>query len=269
MNEPSAPLTPGTKAPDFALPSAPDQTFSLDDLQGRSAILVFYPEDWSPVCSDQLALYQQLLPEFRKLGGELVGISVDGVWSHLAFAKDRNLTSPCSRTSSPKAKWRGRTASTATKDGTSERALYVIDARWRRAVELRLAGRDQPWRRRDPARPRRTVERGGFDEHNPVAGRTDHAGHGGPRPHPGTSGRTGDARSSTATTSVRTAVLPIRSSRRSRPGSASAFGSSFATSRSRPRTRTPNELRRPRRRPPPRQLLADARRSLREPEAPR
>ena len=127
MNEPSAPLTTGTKAPDFELPSAPDQTFSLDDLQGRSAILVFYPEDWSPVCSDQLALYQQLLPEFRKLGGELVGISVDGVWSHLAFAKDRNLTFPLLADFEPKGEVARAYGVYRAKDGTSERALYVID----------------------------------------------------------------------------------------------------------------------------------------------
>jgi peroxiredoxin len=61
---------------------------------GQPVILVFYPEDWSPVCSDQLALYQQLLPEFQKFDAELLGISVDSVWSHLAFAKDRNLHFP-------------------------------------------------------------------------------------------------------------------------------------------------------------------------------
>jgi peroxiredoxin len=127
MNEPSAPLAPGTKAPDFDLASAPDQSFSLGDLRGRAAILVFYPEDWSPVCSDQLALYQQLLPEFRKLGAELVGISVDGVWSHLAFAKDRNLTFPLLADFEPKGEVARAYGVYRAKDGTSERALYVID----------------------------------------------------------------------------------------------------------------------------------------------
>jgi peroxiredoxin len=56
--------------------------------------LAFYPADWSPVCSDQMALYQELLPEFQKFNAELLGISVDGVWCHLAFAKDRNLRFP-------------------------------------------------------------------------------------------------------------------------------------------------------------------------------
>jgi peroxiredoxin len=124
----AAPLPPGTAAPDFSLPATPDQKLTLAELRGRPVILVFYPEDWSPVCSDQLALYQQLLPEFQRFNAELVGISVDGVWSHLAFAGDRNLHFPLLADFEPK----GAVARTyqvyRAKDGTSERALYVIDA---------------------------------------------------------------------------------------------------------------------------------------------
>jgi peroxiredoxin len=123
----AAPLPPGTEAPDFELPSTPDQTVSLVEFRGRPVILVFYPEDWSPVCSDQLALYQQLLPEFQRFNAELLAISVDGVWSHLAFAKDRNLHFPLLADFEPK----GEVARTfqvyRAKAGTSERALYVID----------------------------------------------------------------------------------------------------------------------------------------------
>ena len=124
----AAPLPPGTEAPDFRLPSTPDQTLSLVEFRGQPVILVFYPEDWSPVCSDQLALYQELLPEFEKFNAELLGISVDGIWSHLAFAKDRNLEFPLLADFEPK----GEVARTyqvyRAADGTSERALYVIDA---------------------------------------------------------------------------------------------------------------------------------------------
>src|SRR5260370_9942713 len=91
---PATPLPPGSPAPEFALPSTPDQRVSLTEFRGRPVILAFYPEDWSPVCSDQLALYQELLPEFQRFDAVLVGISVDGIWSHLAFAKDRNLHFP-------------------------------------------------------------------------------------------------------------------------------------------------------------------------------
>jgi peroxiredoxin len=90
-------------------------------------VLVFYPADWSPVCSDQLALYQQLLPEFDKLDAEILAISVDGVWSHIAFAQNRNVHFPLLSDFNP----RGAVA----RDygvfdealGTSERALFVID----------------------------------------------------------------------------------------------------------------------------------------------
>jgi peroxiredoxin len=123
----STPLPAGTPAPDFSLPTTPDQKLSLSDCRGRPTILVFYPEDWSPVCSDQLALYQQLLPEFQRYGAQLLGISVDGIWSHLAFAKDRNLHFPLLADFEPK----GEVAKTygvyRQQDGTSERALFVID----------------------------------------------------------------------------------------------------------------------------------------------
>jgi peroxiredoxin len=127
VHDRATPLSPGTKAPDFELPSTPDQTVSLVEFRGQPVILAFYPEDWSPVCSDQMALYQELLPEFRKFDAELLGISVDGIWCHLAFAKDRNLHFPLLADFEPK----GEVARTyqvyRAKEGTSERALYVID----------------------------------------------------------------------------------------------------------------------------------------------
>jgi peroxiredoxin len=121
------PLSPGTKAPDFELPSTPDQTVSLAEFRGRPVILAFYPEDWSPVCSDQLALYQELLPEFRNFEAELIGISVDGIWCHLAFARDRNLHFPLLADFEPKGEVSRAYGVYRSSDGTSERALYVID----------------------------------------------------------------------------------------------------------------------------------------------
>src|SRR6201988_3590200 len=87
-------LTAGAAAPDFTLRVTPDQDLSLSDLQGKPVILVFYPADWSPVCGDQLALYNEVLPEFRKHGAGLLGISVDGAWCHEAYAKHRRLRFP-------------------------------------------------------------------------------------------------------------------------------------------------------------------------------
>jgi peroxiredoxin len=124
----ATPLPPGTEAPDFELPSSPDGTVSLAELRGRPVILAFYPADWSPVCSDQMALYQELLPEFQKFNAELLGISVDGFWSHLAFADDRNLRFPLLADFEPKGEMARAYHVYRAEDGTSERALYVIDA---------------------------------------------------------------------------------------------------------------------------------------------
>src|SRR6266581_7917325 len=87
-------LPPGATAPDFTLRVTPDQTLSLNELRGRPVILAFYPADFSPVCGDQMALYNEILPEFHKHGAELLGISVDGVWCHAAFASARKLHFP-------------------------------------------------------------------------------------------------------------------------------------------------------------------------------
>ncbi|MGA9314334.1 MAG: redoxin domain-containing protein [Solirubrobacteraceae bacterium] len=90
----SSALGPNTPAPDFKLHSTPDQLVALSDFRGQPVILAFYPADWSPVCGDQMALYNEVLPEFRRFNAELMGISVDGAWCHTAFAKDRKLRFP-------------------------------------------------------------------------------------------------------------------------------------------------------------------------------
>jgi peroxiredoxin len=124
----ATPLPPGTKAPGFELRSTPDQTVSLVEFRGQPVILAFYPGDWSPVCSDQMALYQELLPEFGRFGAELLGISVDSAWSHLAFAADRNLHFPLLADFEPKGEVARSYDVYRAQDGTSERALFVIDA---------------------------------------------------------------------------------------------------------------------------------------------
>jgi len=119
-------LQAGTPAPNFTLHVTPDQTLSLSELRGRPVILAFYPADWSPVCGDQMSLYNEVLPEFRRYHAELLGISVDGAWCHAAFAKDRKLHFPLLSDFEPKgdvAKQYG----VYRKDGVSERALFVID----------------------------------------------------------------------------------------------------------------------------------------------
>jgi peroxiredoxin len=120
-------LTAGTPAPEFSLHVTPDQKLSLSELRGRPVILAFYPADWSPVCGDQMALYNEILPEFQKHGAELLGISVDGVWCHDAFAKDRHLHFPLMADFEPKGAVARAYAAYREEEGTSERALFVID----------------------------------------------------------------------------------------------------------------------------------------------
>lgn len=119
-------LPQGTKAPGFTLHVTPDQTLSLDEFAGRRVVLAFYPADWSPVCGDQMSLYNHVLPEFRRHGAELLGISVDGAWCHQAFARDRKLHFALLSDFEPKGAV-ARSYGAFRNEGVAERALFVID----------------------------------------------------------------------------------------------------------------------------------------------
>ena len=131
MNEPTVtnanPLPAGTPAPDFALQATPDQLLRLSELRGRPVVLAFYPADWSPVCGDQMALYNEVLEEFQEHDAQLLGVSVDGAWCHGAFAKDRKLRFPLLADFEPKGAVARQYGVYREGDGTSERALFVID----------------------------------------------------------------------------------------------------------------------------------------------
>lgn len=120
-------LGPGTVAPDFTLHVTPDQKLTLSELRGRPVILAFYPADWSPVCGDQMALYNEILPEFQKHRAELLGISVDGAWCHAAFAENRRLHFPLLADYEPKGEVAKKYGAYRDEDGCCERALFVLD----------------------------------------------------------------------------------------------------------------------------------------------
>lgn len=120
-------LAAASMAPDFSLYVTPNQTLSLGELLGKPVILAFYPADWSPVCGDQMALYNEILPEFAKYEAALVGISVDGVWCHGAFAAARHLHFPLAADFEPKGQVARLYGAYREEDGTCERALFVID----------------------------------------------------------------------------------------------------------------------------------------------
>ena len=120
-------LPPGTPAPDFTLHVTPDQTLSLRELRGKPVILAFYPADWSPVCGDQMALYNEILSEFHKFDATILGISVDGVWCHSAFAQERKLHFPLLADFEPKGGVARQYGAYRQAEGICERALFVID----------------------------------------------------------------------------------------------------------------------------------------------
>jgi peroxiredoxin len=126
MNNPSA-LIPGTRAPDFSLRSKPDQSMSLSQFGGRSVILAFYPADWSPVCGDQMTLYNEVLDEFQGFQAELLGISVDGAWCHAAYARQNKLRFPLLADFEPKGAVARAYGVYNQTEGVCERALFVID----------------------------------------------------------------------------------------------------------------------------------------------
>jgi peroxiredoxin len=123
----SAPLRRGSQAPEIDLDGTEGRV-TLGSLGGRPVILAFYPADWSPVCGDQMSLYNEVLPEFQKHGALLFGISVDGLWCHRAFAKDRRLRFPLLSDFEPKGRVARAYRAYRDADGASERALFVIDA---------------------------------------------------------------------------------------------------------------------------------------------
>jgi peroxiredoxin len=92
----------GAKAPDFSLPDQDGNVVSLGDFSGRKLVIAFYPLDFSPVCTDQLGLYQEVLGEIESKGASLVGISVDSSYSHRAFSEQLNLTMPLLADFNPK-----------------------------------------------------------------------------------------------------------------------------------------------------------------------
>jgi peroxiredoxin len=121
-------LKAGTLAPEFSLPSTPDQRVALSEFRGRPVVLIFYPADWSPVCGDELALFSELRDEFAKFNASLLGISVDGAWSHIAFARDRGYHLTLLSDFEPKGEVSRKYGVYRNKEGISERALFVINA---------------------------------------------------------------------------------------------------------------------------------------------
>jgi peroxiredoxin len=120
-------LQQGATAPDFELFCTPDQKIRLSELAGKKVILAFYPADWSPVCSDQMALYNASLKFFNRYNAQLLGISVDGKWCHAAFSADRKLHFPLLADFEPKGAVARLYGVYDDREGECQRALFVLD----------------------------------------------------------------------------------------------------------------------------------------------
>jgi peroxiredoxin len=120
-------ISPGEKAPDFTLPNHRGEEVSLEDFRGRRLMLVFYPADFSPVCTDQLSIYQQILGELAAKGVELVGVSVDSSWTHNAFRKSLGVEIPLLSDFHPKGEMSAAYGAYLEEWGTTNRSLVLVD----------------------------------------------------------------------------------------------------------------------------------------------
>lgn len=119
-------IEPGAQAPEFTLPDQDGQQVSLSDFRGQRVLLVFYPADFSPTCTDQLSVYQEVLGEFEERGAKLLGISVDGSFCHRAFRGHLNLDIPLLADFHPKGEVARAYGVWSEEYGVSARALVLV-----------------------------------------------------------------------------------------------------------------------------------------------
>ena len=117
----------GSPAPEFTLRDQDGNKVSLADYRGRTVVLVFYPADFSRVCTDQLSVYQEVLPQFEEAGTQLVGISVDGAFCHKAFYQQLNTTIPLLADFHTKGEVAKSYGVWSDKYGVAKRCLVMVD----------------------------------------------------------------------------------------------------------------------------------------------
>lgn len=119
-------IEPGTVAPDFNLADQDGSEVSLAGLKGQTSVLVFYPLDFSPACTDQLNIYQEVLPELEERGVKLYGVSVDSAFSHKAFQEKLGMTIPLLSDFNPKGEVAKAYGVYIDERGHNQRALVMI-----------------------------------------------------------------------------------------------------------------------------------------------
>ena len=117
----------GDQAPDFTLRDQDGEEVSLADYRGRKLLLVFYPGDFSPLCSDQLSIYQEIKPELTGKGVEMVGISVDSFFAHKAFQEKLGIDTTLLSDFEPKGEVARAYGSYFEPMGFASRTLVLVD----------------------------------------------------------------------------------------------------------------------------------------------
>ncbi|HET9197961.1 MAG TPA: redoxin domain-containing protein [Solirubrobacterales bacterium] len=117
----------GEQAPDFTLRDQDGEKTSLSDYRGRKVLLIFYPGDFSPVCGDQLSIYQEIKPQIEEKGVELVGISVDSFFAHKAFQEKLGIDTRLLSDFEPKGEVARAYGSYVEKMGFANRTLVLVD----------------------------------------------------------------------------------------------------------------------------------------------
>jgi peroxiredoxin (alkyl hydroperoxide reductase subunit C) len=121
-------IAPGTPAPEFSLPNHQGEQVSLADFRGGKVVLVFYPLDFSPACTDQLSIYQEVLPQIEEQGATLIGISVDSTWAHRAFRDKLGISIPLLSDFEPKGAVISSYGAYLDEVGHANRSLVLVDA---------------------------------------------------------------------------------------------------------------------------------------------
>ena len=120
-------IAPGTPAPEFRLIDEQGERFTKENLLGQTSVLVFYPSAFSPVCTDQFQVYEEVLDEFEAKGAKLYGVSVDQIWSQKAWKDKLMITIPQLSDFEPKGEVSRAFGAYFAKSGVSNRALVIVD----------------------------------------------------------------------------------------------------------------------------------------------
>ena len=119
-------VAPGSPAPDFTLKTAEGEDFTRESLLGRTTVLVFFPNAFSPVCTDQFQIYEEVLPDLEARGARMFGVSTDASYSQTAFREKLGVTIPQLSDFEPKGKAARALGAYFEPGGMTNRALVIF-----------------------------------------------------------------------------------------------------------------------------------------------